>query len=189
VLSCASAMRHSRSVIPLLAAASALAGCIHTGFVRTSPIRTRPRPANCYLDIILDGTTPPFPYVTIGRVSTDGTAPGVFALVETEDEALDRMREEACLAGGHFLMSSQTGSQGQWTPDGFSRSTRGTAVVGIYVQPDGTPLPPPRGPTLRVHMPGSGSGRPTAVPSSRNRGSEPRRPQRPSDHDFAPVVF
>ena len=88
-----------RGVLALVLATTA-AGCVHTGFTRTSPLELPPRPGNCYLDLILEGL-PPAPYVVLGRVSTDSTAPGLWAIGESEEVAVSRMREEACRVGAH----------------------------------------------------------------------------------------
>jgi hypothetical protein len=128
-------------------------GCIHNGFTPTTGLSLPPRPENCYLDMIFQGM-PPYPYVVIGQVSTDSTAPGLFALGESNDVAIQRMKEQACLAGAHGLMQVGANSQGTWTGNGYSKSTSGGAVAFIYVDPAGRPLPPPNAPRL-VIQPGA----------------------------------
>ncbi len=136
------------ALAPLLALA--LAGCVHTDFVRTGSLVVPPRPAGCYVELVLT-PQPLYPYVILGRLTTEGSAPGLFGLGETETVALQRLRDEACALGGHFLMSPDTGSQTNWSwgrhGGDFSRSSRGAAVVGVYVTPQGQPLPPPTGPS------------------------------------------
>ena len=55
----------------------------------------------------------------------DSTAPGIFALGESNDVAVQRMKEQACMVGAHGLMKVDANSQGVWTGDGYSKSTTG----------------------------------------------------------------
>jgi len=87
-------------------------------------------------------------------VTTDSSAPGLWALGETNDAAMARLQAEACEQGAHGLMQAGAASQGTWTSDGYSRSTTGSAVAFVYVDEAGRPLPPPRGPRTVIH-PGS----------------------------------
>lgn len=144
-------MATTRWLLPLLALLLA-SSCVHKNFTPTGALSMPPRPDNCYLDIILDGK-PEFAYVVIGRVSTDATSGGVFAWGENESDAVRRLKEAACDAGAHILFGMETGSQGQWNDDGFSKATRGTAVAAVYVDPQGRPLPPPTGPMHNVKLP------------------------------------
>jgi hypothetical protein len=140
--------------IPFLAAAlasCALAGCVHTGFTPTTGLYLPPRADNCYLDMIFQGP-PPYPYVVIGQVQTDSTAPGLFALGESNDVAVQRMKGEACRRGAHGLLQVAANSQGVWTGNGYSKSTSGGAVAFVYVDPVGRPLPPPNAPRIVIQQ-------------------------------------
>jgi len=143
-------MNRNLSLAALLAVA--LVGCVTTGFTRTSNVFVPPRGPGCYVDVVLT-PQPAYPYIILGRATTEGTAPGLFALGEGETVAMQRLKDEACAAGGHFIMNADTGSNAQWTRDGFSRSSRGAAVVGIYVTPQGQPLPPPTAASSQVVIP------------------------------------
>jgi hypothetical protein len=123
--------------------------CVHTGFTPTTGLNLPGRAQNCYLDMILQGP-PPYPYVVIGQISTDSTAPGLFALGESNDVAVQRMKEQACLVGAHGLMQVGANSQGTWTGNGYSKSTSGGAVAFIYVDPAGRPLAPPNAPRVLI---------------------------------------
>lgn len=137
-------------VLSIVVAMCAGAGCVHNGFTPATNMQLASRPTGCYLDMVFDGT-PPFPYVVIGRVSTDSTAPGLFALGETNDAAMARLQSQACVVGAHGLMHAGAASAGSWTSDGYSRSTTGSAVAFVYVDAAGRPLPPPRGPRVMIH--------------------------------------
>lgn len=142
----------AREKVTWLAAVALLVGagaCIHTGFTPTTGLNMPPRPQNCYLDMIFQGA-PPYPYVVLGQISTDSTAPGIFALGESNDVAVQRMKEQACLVGAHGLMQVGANSQGIWTGDGYSKSTSGGAVAFIYVDPQGRPLAPPNAPRIII---------------------------------------
>jgi hypothetical protein len=125
-----------------LLACSASFGCVHTGFLSTSDLRPPTRPEHCALDVVLDGC-PTWPYVVIGRVSVDSTAPGLFALRENQDAVLRRLEARACAEGAHVIFDVQAATSGSWDDDGFSRSTTGSALAAVYVDEDGYPLPPP----------------------------------------------
>lgn len=126
------------------------AGCVHSAFQATTAMTLSPRPETCYLDVILDGA-PPFPYVVIGRVTTDSTAPGLWAVGENSEAAMQRLQEEACRAGAHGILQPNSQSQGSWTKDGYSKSTTGAAVAFVYVDSSGRPLPPPSGAHVIIH--------------------------------------
>ena len=145
-------------------------GCIHTGFTPTTGLNLPPRPQNCYLDMIFQGN-PPYQYVVLGQISTDSTAPGIFALGESNDVAVQRMKEQACLVGAHGLMQVGANSQGVWTGDGYSKSTSGGAVAFIYVDPQGRPLPPPNAPRIVIQ--------PGAYPNQAPSGYAPVNYQQP----------
>jgi hypothetical protein len=135
-------------LVVLVAAGS---GCVHTGFTPTTGMNLPPRAQNCYLDMIFQGP-PPYPYVVIGQVSTDSTAPGLFALGENNDVAVQRMKEQACLVGAHGLMQVGASSQGVWTGNGYSKSTSGGAVAFVYVDPSGRPLQAPNAPRVVIQQ-------------------------------------
>jgi hypothetical protein len=140
--------------ITWLAAVALVVGagaCVHTGFTPTTGLNLPPRPQNCYLDMIFEGL-PPYPHVIIGQISTDSTAPGIFALGESNDIAVQRMKEQACLVGAHGLLKVGSNSQGVWTRDGYSKSTTGGAVAFIYVDPQGRPLAPPNAPRIIIQQ-------------------------------------
>jgi hypothetical protein len=125
-----------------LLASWALSGCVHTGFVPTSELLPPARPERCALDVVLDGH-PARPYVVIGRVSVDSTAPGLFALGENQSAVLRRLQAKACAVGAHVIFDVNAATSGNWDDDGFSRSTTGSALAAVYVDEDGYPLPPP----------------------------------------------
>ena len=126
--------------VALLACCASL-GCVHTGFVPTSDMRPPTRLEHCALDVILDGR-PARAYVVIGRVSVDGTAPGLFALREHQDAVLRRLKAKACAEGAHVIFDVNAETSGTWDEGGFSRSTTGSAVAAVYVDEHGNPLPP-----------------------------------------------
>jgi hypothetical protein len=143
-------VRTTLSLSALLGAV-ALTSCIHTGFTPTTGLYLPPRADSCYLDMIFQGP-PPYPYVVIGQVQTDSTAPGLFALGESNDVAVQRMKVEACRRGAHGLLQVAANSQGVWTGNGYSKSTSGGAVAFIYVDPTGQPLPPPNAPRIVIQQ-------------------------------------
>jgi len=127
----------------------AAAGCVHTGFTPTTGLALAARPSNCYLDMIFQGR-PAYPYIVLGQINTDSTAPGLFALGESNDVAIQRMKEQACAVGAHGLMNVGANSQGTWTGNGYSKSTSGGSVAFVYVDPAGRPLPPPNAPRVII---------------------------------------
>lgn len=127
----------------------AAAGCVHTGFTPTTGLALPARPPDCYLDMIFQGR-PAYPYIVLGQINTDSTAPGLFALGESNDVAIQRMKEEACAVGAHGMMNVGANSQGVWTGNGYSKSTSGGAVAFVYVDPAGRPLPPPNAPRVII---------------------------------------
>ena len=124
--------------------------------------------------MILHGA-PPYPYVVIGQISTDSTAPGLFALGENNDVAVQRMKEQACLVGAHGLLQVGANSQGVWTNDGYSRSTSGGAVAFIYVDPAGNPLPAPNAPRV-VIQPGAYAQPTPSIPPGYPTAPRPGQP-------------
>ena len=121
------------------------AGCVHNGFVPATAMQLPERPEGCYLDMIFQGV-PPFPYVVIGKVTTDSTARGLWALGENNSVAMERLHNEACRVGAHGLMQAGAQSMGTWTGNGYSKSTTGEALAFVYVDASGRLLPPPAGP-------------------------------------------
>jgi hypothetical protein len=138
-------------------------GCVHTGFTPTTGIQLAQREPNCYLDMIFQGP-PPYAHLIIGQVTTDSTAPGLFALGESNDVAVQRMKEQACLVGAHGLMQVGANSQGSWNNNGYSKSTSGGAVAFIYVDPYGRPLPPPNAPRIVIQQGAYGNAPPGYAP-------------------------
>jgi len=118
-------------------------GCVHTGFVSTSDLRPPTRPEHCALDVVLDGRRAR-PYVVIGRVSADSTAPGLFALGENQDAVMRRLEAKACAEGAHVIFNVRAATSGSWGHHGFSRSTTGSALAAVYVDEDGYSLAPRR---------------------------------------------
>jgi len=142
--------RGARRPLLLGLAIAVTAGCVHNGFTPATAMQFRERPEGCYLDMIFQGV-PPYPYVIIGRVSTDSTAPGLFALGENNEVAMQRLQEEACRVGAHGLMHAGAQSQGSWTGNGYSKSTTGEAVAFVYVDAYGRPMPPPTAARPMIH--------------------------------------
>lgn len=140
-------------------------GCVHNAFTPATARKLPPRPEDCYLDLVFHGE-PPAPYVVLGSLTTESDAPGLFALGEGNEAALTRLREEACRVGAHGLLQAHAQSQGVWTRDAYSKSTSGSAVAFIYVDPAGAPLPPPRGPRLMI-QPGAAPPPPPAEVTGR----------------------
>jgi hypothetical protein len=156
-----------RSIVALVVGV-ALAGCIHSGFTPTTGLELPPRPEGCYLDLIFQGP-PPYAYVVIGQVHTESTAPGVFALGENNEVAVERLKAEACRQGAHGIMQVGAASQGIYTRQGgYSKSTSGDAVAFIYVDSTGRPLPPPTAPHV-VIQPGAYSN--PAAPTASTPGA------------------
>lgn len=139
-------------VLPVFVLAITLTACVHSGFTRTTSLRPPARAEGCYIDVVLDGR-PDYAYVVLGRLTTDAVVPGIFALGESENAAMDRLRRKACEVGAHAIFAVETSSEGQWTGEGMSRSTRGSAVAAVYVDEQGRLLAPPTGPVDRVALP------------------------------------
>lgn len=160
-------------VLALVVGAALGTGCVSNAFTPSTTMKLAVRPEGCYLDVIFDGV-PPYAYVVIGRVTTESTAPGLFAIGEDNDAALARMKDEACHAGAHGLLHVGSSSQGVWTGDGYSKSTTGAAVAFVYVDDAGHPLPPPRGPRLMIRPGGYGLPPPaSAAAAPAPRGAAP----------------
>jgi hypothetical protein len=143
-------VKMTRALLLVSAVATGL-GCVHTGFTPTTGMNLPPRPENCYLDMIFQGP-PPYPHVIIGQISTDSTAPGLFAIGENNDVAVQRMKQQACLVGAHGLMKVDASSQGSWTNNGYSKSTSGGSIAFVYVDQYGRPLPPPNAPRVIIQQ-------------------------------------
>jgi len=174
-------MTGARKILSVVLSVALGAGCVHNGFTPATTMRLPPRPEGCYLDLVFQGE-PLYPYVVLGRVSTDSTAAGLGALGETNEAAMERLQAEACEVGAHGLMQAGAASQGTWTGNGYSRSTTGSAVAFVYVDQAGRPLPPPRGPQTVIH-PGSLTPRAAAPPPP---PLPPGVPQGPPAADAAP---
>src|SRR4051812_34741279 len=86
--------RNLPAMILLVASGVLGAACVHTAFTPTTGLQLPARPENCYLDVIFQGP-PPYPHVVIGQISTDSAAPGLFALGENNEVALQRMKQQA----------------------------------------------------------------------------------------------
>jgi hypothetical protein len=120
----------------------ALAGCVHTGFTRTTAMVVRARAPGCYLDLVSPGP-PRKPYVELGQIATDSRSPRVlYGLGENNVSDLRRMMNQACAIGAHGLMYLSVNSHHTGLAKGWD-STTGTAVAFVYVDRSGRPLPPP----------------------------------------------
>jgi hypothetical protein len=173
------AMKRTTALLATLFA-FASGACVHTGFTPTTGMNLPPRQETCYLDMIFQGV-PPYPYVVIGQISTDSTAPGLFALGESNDVAVQRMKEQACLVGAHGLLQVGANSQGTWTGNGYSKSTSGGAVAFIYVDPAGRPLPPPNSPRVLIQQGAFPNPAATAyMPTAYQQGPPPGTPAPPA---------
>jgi hypothetical protein len=122
----------------------AVAGCVHTGFTRTSGIVLPARSPDCYLDV-LQGP-PPYPYVVFGEVTTHSTAPTLLAIGDNNVSAIRRLTEQACTVGAHGLMAVSVDSRRVRVGKGYWSSTTWGAMTFVYVDPSGRPLPPTVGP-------------------------------------------
>lgn len=175
------------SLLLLLGVAANTAACVHTGFTPTTGLALPARPPNCYLDQIFQGI-PPYPYIVIGKISTDSTAGGLFAIGEDNNKAIKRMREQACQVGAHGLLNMDANSHGSWTSDGYSKSTTGGAVAFVYVDQAGRPLPPPNAPAVLIQRgayaaPAPGAYPPAAyqpVPPAPAPAANPSPPAKPA---------
>jgi hypothetical protein len=153
----------ARQALPLVLGLVLGSGCVHNAFTPATTMKLSARPEGCYLDMIFHGV-PPFSYVVIGRVTTDSTAPGLWALGENNEVAMERLQEEACRVGAHGLLQVGAQSEGVWNGNGYSKSTTGAAVAFVYVDPYGRPLPPPTGPKLLIHPGGYAASPPPPAP-------------------------
>jgi len=133
----------------------AAAGCVHTDFTKTAAVASPPRSPDCHLEIALDGP-PRRPYVVLGQVWTDSSSPQVFyGRFDTNAAPVQRLIQQACVAGAHGLMSVTVHTDRPWGGKGW-KSTRAAAVAFAYVDASGHILPPPSGP--RVEIPVSAFG-------------------------------
>ncbi len=132
----------------------AVAGCIHTNFTRTDFTRTAAvvppsRSPDCHLEIAFSGP-PRRPYVVLGQVWTDSSAPQIlYGRFDTNAAPIQRLIQRACVAGAHGLMSVVVETHGPWLPKGW-KSTRAAAVAFVYVDASGRLLPAPSGPQVEI---------------------------------------
>jgi hypothetical protein len=117
-------------------------GCVHTSFTRTADIVVPARAPGCYLETAFE-RPPPHPFVVLGQVTTTSEAPIIFAFGENSFVAMRRVMEQACAVGAHGLMHVGTDTQLIRVGKGYWKRTWGNAVVFVYVDPSGRPLPPP----------------------------------------------
>jgi hypothetical protein len=120
------------------------AGCVHTGFARTTALVVPARSPDCHLDMFFFSEgPPPVPYAVLGAVATVSTKPRLFAIGENTVVAVRRMMEQACVVGAHGLMNVAAQSELIRVRKGYRKTTMGSAVAFVYVDPSGRPLPPP----------------------------------------------
>lgn len=130
------------------------AGCVHTGATKTTAIEVPARSPSCGLDVVFQGQ-PPHPYVVLGEVDTNWTAPPLFAVGDSDVATMRRLTDRACAMGAHGLMNIVVARR-----QGFGRkswkSTSVTTEAFLYVDESGRPLAPPN--RTRIIVP------PAAVP-------------------------
>jgi len=119
----------------------AVAGCVHTHFTRTTGLVVPARAPHCHLDVVFQGA-PSDPYVVLGGVATNSSAPALLVFGETDVAAMRRLTEQACTVGAQGLMNVALNTQLVWAGRGRWKSTAGTAWAFIYVDPLGRPLAP-----------------------------------------------
>lgn len=117
------------------------AGCVHGAFTKAAAIEVPSRAPTCGLDVVFEGP-PPHPYVVLGDIWANWTAPGLFALGNGDVITMRRTTEQACAMGAHGLMNvvvidRRSLGRGHW------RSTAVTTVAFVYVDESGRPLPAP----------------------------------------------
>ena len=140
-------------LLPILVMGTETAGCVHSDFLKTTGTVVPVRSSDCYLDMVFQGS-PPYPYIVLGEVTTNSTAPGPFAIGENNVVAMRRMIERACAGGAHGLMNVDVNSQRVRVGKGYWKSTTASAIAFIYVDASGRPLPAPSGPGAAI-QPGS----------------------------------
>jgi hypothetical protein len=127
----------------------AVAGCVHTDFTRTAAVALPPRSPDCHLEIVFDGP-PRRPYVVLGQVWTDSSSPQVlYGRFDTNAAPVQRIIQQACVAGAHGLMSVTVQTHRPWGGKGWKR-TQAAAVAFAYVDGSGRVLPPPSGPRVEI---------------------------------------
>ena len=132
----------------------AVAGCVHTDFTRTA-MALPPRSPECHLEMVFNGP-PTRPYVVLGQVSTESFSPQVlYGRGGTDATPVQRMIEQACVAGAHGLMSVTMQTQRPWGGKGWKR-TQAAALAFAYVDASGRVLPPPSGPRIEIPLSASG---------------------------------
>ncbi len=120
----------------------ATAGCVvHTGFTKATSTAVPSRSPDCRLEVRFQGT-PRDRYAVLGLVTTDGLAPGLFALGQSDVASVRRMSQEACEVGADGLMNVAVTTRFIWTGRGYWKHTTGEALAFIYVDASGRPLPP-----------------------------------------------
>ena len=137
----------TRALVAMVMACAAACGCVHTDFANTSGVVVPARSADCHLDVFFRAP-PPYPYVVLGLVSTNSMAPPVFAIGETDITVIRRMMEEACTIGAQGLMNVTAYSEPVRVGKGHWKSSNGSALAFVYVDPSGRRVPPPNVPRL-----------------------------------------
>jgi len=132
------------SLLATVVMGCAVAGCVHTGFARTTGLAVPARAPGCSLDIVFQGP-PPYPYVVIGQVMTNASGPEILAIGQNDVVAMRRVTEAACAAGAHGLMNIATSSERVRVGKGHWKTTRGAAMAFVYVDAFGRPLSAPEG--------------------------------------------
>lgn len=128
----------------------AVAGCLHTDFTNKTDMVLAARPSDCHVEIVFDGP-PKRPYVVLGPVWTSSSSPQLlYGLRDSDAEPIQRLIDQACLAGAHGLMSVAVHTD---RPIGKGwRHTNASAVAFVYVDPSGRVLPPPDGPRVAIPL-------------------------------------
>ena len=135
-------------LVTTMALGWAAAGCVHSGFMKTTDLVVPARPPDCHLDVSFQGEAPPLsPYVALGSVWTNSMAPELFVVGENNVVAMRRMLEQACTVGAHGVMNAAANSQLVRVGKGHWKSTTGSAVAFVYVDASGRPLQPPPPPS------------------------------------------
>jgi hypothetical protein len=107
------------------------------------------RAPDCHLEIVFNGP-PRRPYVVVGQLWTDASSPQVFyGRLDTNNAApVQRLIQQACVAGAHGLMSVTVQTHRPWGK-GW-KSTQAVALAFAYVDASGRVLPPPSGPQVEI---------------------------------------
>jgi hypothetical protein len=87
----------------------------------------------------------------LGPVQTASSSPQVFyGLGDSNAEPIQRMIDQACVAGAHGLMSVNV--ETYRPPVKGWKSTKASAVAFVYVDASGRVLPPPKGPRVEIPL-------------------------------------